>query len=241
MIDFFIIINSINWCCAYTLIDELKPSKDLRLVRRNSRIFSSIHAIVVFILCAFYLVTDKYNIVNFNAPNSFATIFQIKNFILTLPIGYAIADLGTMILNKEVYNFSAKFTIPHHLLLIFMIRHYINIYPQLIAMGLLSEITNPFINYGQDLIEDLKINTSMLPQSSPIPPSSSQSIMKKLKFISYILIPLFFMFRILNFGALTYLIRNEKGVYAVLLLLVMNIYWFYKLLRKITLVKSKFN
>lgn len=144
-----------------------------------------------------------------------------ETYLLSLDVsrGYLLYDMAMIVIYSK-YVSEVKLTLLHHS--IFFLGLYnpiINDYTELVAKGLMSEITNPFLYLGWFLLK-IKHHKTFL-------------------FIlnGFVLMTLFLIKRVFNFTNLfiVSLVVKDAGIgesMTCFLLMLMNIYWFVKLMEK---------
>ena len=169
-----------------------------------SKIISIIHTIYVCTLAKLYL------------NNDISKEIFIEKLVITK--AYLIFDLCIIC----IYNYGRPDFYPfliHHLVFLFgLYTNHLYTYPQHFAIGLLAEITNPFLYFGWFLLKKRWMDNEIF-------------IINAL-----ILLSLFFVYRVLNFTKLFIIAllisKNHIEHLLMLVITLLNIYWFLKLLEK---------
>lgn len=171
-----------------------------------SRVVSNYHAIFISVNSIMYLILSS-------VLNSYEWLDGYWKIILSISSGYMIYDLivGIFLLDGDVS------TICHHVIVApFLVWLSVN-YPKYAALGMLSEVSTPFLNACWFEYHRFKRDGS------------------KLRCFSICLLITYFVFRVLLFPYICAMSIVEKEYYATplcLLITVMNIVWFYLLIRR---------
>ena len=168
-------------------------------LQMTTYLYSTIHSIIISFSTSLYLL--KYINDEMYVEHVYHTM------------GYFLFDMTILISNyfKFKWNIILQ-NLFHHISGIFGIFFYAHIYTKYAGLSLISEITNPFLNYCWYCIKVKKYDISF-------------KISIVLLLITYLI------FRIFNLTYLTYqfLYINEYGIYVYGPLTILNYIWFYKL------------